>query len=123
VPASVAGVSLALDQPFGLERVEQVDQHAVVDAHQLGQLALAEGPAVGQQVQDAELSGLESATATAAPAAAKRKSSRRPSPRPTVVSKSTTSARAASGTRQDDLDKLVTLCEVCHRRVRKKKMR
>jgi cytochrome c5 len=95
----------------------------VVDAHQLGQLALAEGPAVGQQVQDAELSGLESATATAAPAAAKRKSSRRPSPRPTVVSKSTTSARAASGTRQDDLDKLVTLCEVCHRRVRKKKMR
>jgi hypothetical protein len=25
--------------------------------------------------------------------------------------------------RQHDLDKLVTLCEVCHRRVRKKKMR
>ena len=59
VSAPVDGVSLALDEPLVLERVEQVDQDAVVDAHELSELALAYGATVGKEIEDAKLPRLE----------------------------------------------------------------
>ncbi len=49
---------VAKKESLGFERVEQVHEHAVVGAHQLGQFALATGP-VGQQVEDAQLARLQ----------------------------------------------------------------
>ena len=59
VTASVDGVSLALDEPRGFQWVEQTDEDAVVDAHELGQLPLPDRAAVMQQVEDAQLAWLE----------------------------------------------------------------
>jgi hypothetical protein len=59
VPATISRVSLALDQAILFERVKQVHENAVVDPHELGQLALADRTPVVQQVKDAQVSRLE----------------------------------------------------------------
>jgi hypothetical protein len=59
VPATVDGVALALDESRGFQRVEEVDEDAVVDPHQVGELTLSDGAAVGEEVEDAELAWLE----------------------------------------------------------------
>jgi methylmalonyl-CoA mutase N-terminal domain/subunit len=59
VPAAVRGVALALDQALVLERIEQVHQHALVDGHQLPELALPDRRPVGEQIEDPQLPRVE----------------------------------------------------------------
>jgi hypothetical protein len=59
VAPAILRVALAGDEIFGLERVQQRDEDARVDAHRLHELALCESAVVVQQTEDLELAGLE----------------------------------------------------------------
>jgi hypothetical protein len=59
VAAAVARVALASDEAIGFERVQQRDEDARIDPHDLQELALREAAVVMEQAEDLELSRLE----------------------------------------------------------------
>ena len=59
VPAAILGVSVARDQPVGLERVEHRDEDARVGAHRRPELSLAHRAVIVKQPEQVELTGGE----------------------------------------------------------------
>src|SRR6266851_3665496 len=59
MPTAVGAASLALDQPVGFERVEHRYEDAVVDRHDVAELALADWSAIDEQVEYLKLARLE----------------------------------------------------------------
>ena len=58
-PPDGCGVAVARDVAVGLERVEKGHEDAVVDAQDVAQFALADWPAIFEEVERLELARLE----------------------------------------------------------------